>query len=80
MEVVLPAIAGQAASALVGGLLGKKEKAAPAAPPPVVAPVTPMPDPYAQKQVQRRKAAMLGAGQLNSASTVLTGGDDKLGA
>lgn len=79
MEVVLPAIAGQAASALVGGLIGKKDKA-PATPPPVVAPVTPMPDPYAQKQAQRRKATMFNAGQLTSASTVLTGGDDKLGA
>lgn len=77
MEAILTSFAGAAASALVGGLMGGKgDKAAPVAPP-TVTPVAAMPDPLAQKQAQRRKAAKLYEGQLTSANTVLT--SDTLG-
>lgn len=75
MEAALPAILGSVASSVVSSLLTKKPDAPAAAPPPVVAPVTAMPDPLAQKQVQRRKAAKMFEGQLTSADTVLTGRD-----
>lgn len=77
-SVVAP-IVGALASNLVGGLMGKKDKA-PAVAAPTVTPVTAMPDPMAQKAQERRKAAVSLSRQLNAADTVLTGGDTKLGA
>ena len=76
-EAVIASLVGGAASALVGGLLSGKSKT-PA--PPAVTPPTLMPDPLAQKQSQRRKAAKMFEGQLTAANTVLTGEEDKLGA
>ena len=72
------AIASAAASSLIGSALTKKPKAT-TAPPPVVTPPTEMPDPLAQKAVQRRKAAKMYEGQLTAANTVLTGNSDTLG-
>ena len=79
MATAIPSILGAVASSVVGGLMNKKDKA-PAAPAPTVEPPTLMPDPMAQKAVERRKAAMSMSRQLNAADTVLTGGDTKLGA
>jgi len=76
MEALLTSVAGAAASALVGGLMTKKQPTPEA---PKVEPPTPMPDPMAQKAVARRKQAISMSNQLSSANTVLTGGD-KLGA
>lgn len=75
---VLTALAGSAASALVGGLFSKKDSA-PAAPAPKVESPVPMPDPMAQKAQARRKAAMFDSTRMGSADTVLTGGTEKLG-
>jgi len=75
MEAALPSILGAVASSVVSSVIGKKSSSAPAAPAPVVAPVTAMPDPLAAKQAQRRKAASIFDGQLTSANTVLTGKD-----
>jgi hypothetical protein len=78
METILSA----AATSLIGGavskLFGNKPEAAP--PPPVVAPPVEMPDPLAQQAKARRKAAIGMSRQLSAANTVLTGGDNKLGA
>ena len=79
MEAVLTSMAGALASSVVGGLMNKKDKA-PAAPTPQVETPTLMPDPMAQKAQERRKAAVSLSRQLNAADTVLTGGDNKLGA
>jgi hypothetical protein len=79
MEAVITSVVGALASNVVGGLINKKDKA-PAAPTPVVETPTLMPDPMAQKAQERRKAAVNLSRQLNSADTVLTGGDNKLGA
>lgn len=79
MAAAVPSILGAVASSVVGSMLNKKDKA-PAAPAPVVETPTLMPDPMAQKAQERRKAAVSLSRQLNSADTVLTGGDNKLGA
>ena len=79
MEAVLTSVAGALASSVVGGLINKKDKA-PAAPTPVVETPTLMPDPMAQSKAQTRRQVALLSQKLNSADTVLTGGDNKLGA
>jgi hypothetical protein len=70
-------IFGAVASTVISGLMNKSKSEPVAAP--TVTPPTAMPDPMAQKQVQRRKAATLMGEQLSAADTVLTG-QDKLGA
>lgn len=80
MATAIPSILGAVASSVVSGLMNKKKDSAAAAPAPTVEPPTLMPDPMAQKAVERRKAAMRLSSQLNSADTVLTGSDTKLGA
>ncbi|MEK9736345.1 MAG: hypothetical protein VW239_03380 [Candidatus Nanopelagicales bacterium] len=79
MEAIVTSVVGALASNVVGGLMNKKDKA-PAAPAPTVEPPTLMPDPLAEKAAQRRKAAVSLSRQLNAADTILTGGDNKLGA
>lgn len=79
METVVTSLVGALASNVVGGLMNKKDKA-PAVAAPTVTPPTLMPDPMAEKAAARRKAAVSLSRQLNSADTVLTGGDTKLGA
>jgi hypothetical protein len=74
------ALLGSAASALVGGLVNKKSNSPAATPAPKVETPTVMPDPLAQKDASRRKAAVSMSRQLTAANTVLTGGDTKLGA
>lgn len=78
MEAIITSVVGALASNVVGGLMNKKDSA-PAAPAPTVEPPTLMPDPMAQKAVQRRKAAISLSKQLNAADTVLAGGDTTLG-
>lgn len=78
MAAAIPSILGAVASSVVSGLINKKDSA-PAAPTPTVEPPTLMPDPMAQKAVQRRKAAVSLSKQLNAADTVLAGGDTTLG-
>ncbi len=77
MEFVLPALLSGAASALVGGLFNKKPDDIPM---PTVEKPTAMPDPMAQKSKARRKAALFAGQQLSAANTVLSGGNDTLGA
>ena len=79
MQAIVTSLVGALASNVVGGLFNKKDKTPPPAAP-TVEPPTLMPDPLAEKAAQRRKAATTLSRQLNSADTILAGGDSMLGA